>query len=72
MKKTTKITLSGGFHISNNINVIISSSDYNELKNGNMGLIDALSDSQLNRLNRHFCGVRGCQCGGVIRAKWEA
>ncbi len=70
MKKNVKITLSGGFHPSSDINVVISSSDFEELKNGSVGLIDVLSGSQLNRLNRHFCGVRGCLCGGVIRAKW--
>lgn len=70
MKKNVKITLFGGFHNSNDINVIIDSSDFEDLKNYNVGLIDVLSSSQLRRLNRHFCGVHGCECGGVVRAKW--
>lgn len=68
--KVVKLTLFGGFHQCNEINAIIKESDFEELKNGNIEIEDALSFSQLERLNRHFCGVEGCFCGGVHRASW--
>ena len=71
MEKKVKITLSGGFHTVNPINAVITASDLDELKRGNMGLVDVLTDHQLRRFWRHFCGVKGCLCGGAARAKWE-
>ncbi|MBD5384874.1 hypothetical protein HDR69_00395 [bacterium] len=68
--KVVKITFFGGFHQSNEINAIIKESDFEDFKNGNIGIEEALSYSQLERLNRHFCGVEGCSCGGVRRASW--
>ena len=68
--KVVKLTLFGGFHQCNEINAIIKESDFEDLKKGNIGIEDALSYSQLDRLNRHFCGVEGCSCGGVRRASW--
>lgn len=68
--KVAKITLFGGFHQSDSINAIIKESDLEDLKSGNISMEDALSPSQLERLNRHFCGVEGCSCGGVRRASW--
>lgn len=68
--KTVKIALFGGFHQSAAINAIIKESDLEDLKSGNIGIEDALSSAQLERLDRHFCGVEGCSCGGVRRASW--
>lgn len=47
--KTQKITLSGGFHNVSDIEI--------RVKNG------ALSIGQLNRLDKHMCGVPKCICG---------
>ena len=71
MKKNVKITLSGGFHNSNPVNVIIPAYSYECLKDGYETLQGVLSDCQLSRLMKHFCGVRGCCCGGVRRASWS-
>ena len=71
MKKNVKITLSGGFHNSSSVNAIIPADSYEELKTGWESLQGVLSGAQLKRLNRHFCGVRGCLCGGVARASWD-
>lgn len=68
--KVAKITLYGGFHHSKAINVIIKESDLEDLKSGNIPLVDVLSPSQIKRLDRHFCGVAGCCCNGVRDASW--
>tara|TARA_R110000868_G_scaffold189775_3_gene433331 strand:+ start:1921 stop:2151 length:231 start_codon:yes stop_codon:yes gene_type:complete len=47
--QTQKITLSGGFHNSSDINL--------RLKN------NELSEGQYKRLNKHMCGVQKCICG---------
>ena len=64
------VTFSGGFHNCGAIRVRVSEEAYDELKNGG-ALLESLSNSQINRLNRHFCGVDGCTCGGVMRAEME-
>ena len=45
----TKITLSGGFHNSSDINL--------RLKN------NELSEGQYKRLTAHMCGIKECICG---------
>lgn len=69
--KKIKLTLYGGFHNANSINVEISASDYECLRDHEATLADVLSEPQLKRMQRHFCGVEGCACGGVLRASWE-
>lgn len=71
MGKNIKITLSGGFHNSDPVNVVISKSDYDDLKTGVTALWGALSSNQLRRMMKHFCGCKECGCGGVLRASWE-
>lgn len=63
--KKIKLTLHGGFHNADAVNVHISARDYECLRDHVATLADVLSDSQLARMNRHFCGVEGCTCGGV-------
>jgi hypothetical protein len=46
---TQKIILSGGFHNAPDINL--------RVKNGK------LSIGQLDRLDRHMCGIKDCICG---------
>ncbi len=69
--KKIKLSLSGGFHNASPINVEISASDYETLRDHVATVADVLSDAQLRRVQRHFCGVQGCDCGGVLRASWE-
>ena len=70
--KTTKITFFGGFHNSNAATIRVSNETANDIREGFYPLYELLSDYQLRRLNRHFCGVEGCICGGVMRASVEA
>ena len=69
--KTVKITLYGGFHNSAPINVIIPEDPYERLSEGDADVEDVLSPAQLDRMNRHFCGIGECCCGGISRASWE-
>lgn len=69
--KTTKITLFGGFHNASAITIRVSNETAKDIHEGFHPLFDCLTSYQLRRLNRHFCGVRGCTCGGVIRADIE-
>ncbi len=58
MNKTVKITLSGGFHDSDEITVRAK-------VDGNYAY---LSKNQIKRLDKHFCGMDDCCCG----AQWRA
>lgn len=69
--KKIKLTLHGGFHNANAVNVHISARDYECLRDHEATLVDVLSETQLAKMNRHFCGVEGCTCGGVLRASWS-
>jgi hypothetical protein len=59
--KTLSINLSGGFHGVGGITV-------RPRINGRAAY---LSDSQIRRIERHFCGMKSCICGGVERAEKE-
>lgn len=65
-----KITLSGGFHNSAPININVSEHTYAALKRGDVSITDyhVLTAAQQRKLSAHFCGIRGCMCGGVTRA----
>lgn len=65
------MTLSGGFHNAGAIRVRVNEQQYNDLKEGFYPLDEILSEGQMKNLNRHFCGVKGCTCGGVMRANVE-
>jgi hypothetical protein len=64
-----KITLSGGFHNSEEVSVLLSDKKYAELKEGISNIQEVLSPSQYKKLDRHFCGIKGCTCGSFMRAK---
>lgn len=51
-QKRKRLILQGGFHSAGQITLWVYP---------NM----ALSRPQYKRLQRHFCGVKGCKCGGV-------
>lgn len=65
------VTFYGGFHNAGSIRVRVNDEQYNDVKEGFCPLDEILSEGQMNRLNRHFCGVKGCTCGGVMRATIE-
>lgn len=66
-----KITLSGGYHNAKPIKVALAEKLVERLKAGEVSITDfhVLSTAQRNKLDRHFCGIRGCMCGGISRAK---
>lgn len=66
-----KIQLKGGFHNAPLITVSLPSVIVQGLKSGDLALTDwhVLSRAQRLKLDRHFCGVKGCKCGGVARAE---
>lgn len=68
-----KVTLSGGFHNSSPINISLPEKVADSLKNGEVTITDfhVLTRSQRQKLDRHFCGIKGCMCGGVARADIE-
>lgn len=65
------VTFSGGFHNCGAVRIRVNDEQYNDIKEGFYPLGEILSGYQITRLNRHFCGVRGCTCGGVLRADIE-
>ena len=69
--KTVKLSLWGGYHNASSINVIIPASDYECIRDHVATIDEVLSEAQLSRVQRHFCGVEGCSCGGVRRASME-
>ncbi len=66
-----KITLSGGYHNAEPIKVALAETLVERLKAGEVGITDyhVLSNAQRKKLDRHFCGIHGCMCGGIARAK---
>ena len=66
-----KIRLSGGFHNSEEVSILLSDEKYKYLKEGVSSLQDVLTPYQFRKLDRHFCGIKGCTCGSFMRAKIE-
>lgn len=69
--KKIKLSLWGGFHNVSPINVEISASDYETLRDHVATVDEVLRDTQLKQVQRHFCDVQECSCGGVRRAYWR-
>lgn len=69
--KKVKITLYGGFHNAPSVNVMIPEHSAECLREGYETIQGVLTDAQLKRMMKHFCGVKGCTCGGVRRATIE-
>ena len=65
--KTEIVTLSGGFHNAGPINVKVPK-NFDPVHDC---IIDVLGQSVIKKLDRHFCGINGCTCGGVFRATAE-
>lgn len=68
MDKKIKLTLYGGFHEVGPINIIVQHQDALSIMDHEVSLSEVLSESQKKRLEKHFCGIEGCCCGGVMRA----
>lgn len=66
-----KVTLSGGFHNSSPISISLPEKVAESLRNEEVSITDfhVISRAQRQKLDRHFCGIKGCLCGGVSRAK---
>ena len=62
--KRIKIKLIGGYH---NRDEMIMFIDYRAI--GYVGDVDLtyLSRDQKRRADKHFCGIKGCSCGGYSR-----
>lgn len=65
------VTFYGGFHNCGAIRVRVSDEQYNEIANATDTWDNILSEGQMKRLERHFCGIRGCCCGGARLASIE-
>jgi hypothetical protein len=65
VKNLTRIILSGGFHNANPIKMFVDPRFLQTRQDG------FLSDRQIKRLERHFCGHPDCTCGSFRRAKME-
>lgn len=65
--KTKKIGLYGGFHNVSEIKVVVPVESAESLKQGYSTLQDVLTPGQLKRVQKHFCGMDDCCCGGIHR-----
>lgn len=63
------IIFAGGFHNSGPIRIRVSEEQQTAIREKSAPLYEILSENQMKRLNRHFCGVSGCRCGGVTRSE---
>ena len=66
-KKTTKVTLSGGFHNVGPISVRVPAEKMKNVDEQQYGVLDLLTPYQWERVQNHFCGIEGCCCGGAYR-----
>ena len=74
MNARIRLMLEGGFHNSEAIAVVIKAPEraIEMAAKGEYlkGLInDYASAGQLKKLDKHFCGMEGCRCGGWLRAR---
>ena len=65
------VTFYGGFHNSGAIRVRVNDKQYEALAEGFYSIYEILSKYQCKRLDNHFCGIKGCMCGGAMRADIE-
>lgn len=60
-----KIQLSGGFHNSNTITLYVKCQK-DDISHHTLSSI--LSTNQLNKIEKHFCDIKGCTCGSYMRS----
>lgn len=67
-KNKILLALDGGFHNSPRTTVWVKQMDYEDYQLGRISFRNCLTLNQQRRLDRHFCGVKNCTCGGLDRA----
>lgn len=72
-RKTFRVQLEGGFHNVAPIVLRVRSRFVYTEEDGTRHLVDGWvpTESQHRRLEKHFCGIPSCICGGVSRATAE-
>ncbi len=64
-----RITFYGGFHNREEMEIRVKDKKSIErIVKGESHPLDEISDNQRKKLDRHFCGIKGCTCGGALRA----
>lgn len=67
-----RIRLSGGFHNRPEITINVKSDGaVKDWERGNTAFYELLTEYQRKRLEKHFCGIKGCMCGSFMRAEKE-
>lgn len=66
--KTVRIELSGGFHNVKPITMRVAREKLPTTRVGSAEFFDIFSRGQLDRLDKHFCGITDCTCGAYERA----
>jgi hypothetical protein len=65
MRKMREVKIGGGFHNALYKRFLVPSEAYAALKAGDKAHFwDLLTERQVNRLQKHLCGMKGCVCGG--------
>ena len=63
--KTKRIEIGGGFHCVPYSKFFVPSEAFEALKGGDKArFFDLLPERQINRIQAHLCGLKGCVCGG--------
>lgn len=65
---TKLITLEGGFHNSDSIQVKIKTEYLDRIETAS-DCRQFVSEQVEKKLDKHFCGIKGCKCGGFARAE---
>lgn len=65
------LILSGGFHNAPEMSIRVSETLYRMYSCGMIEFPEMLSKYQRSKLERHFCGIKGCKCGSYLRANIE-
>jgi hypothetical protein len=76
MRRTTEVVLRGGFHDSPEIRIwlprnmeFLRATYHDQPVEVVREWVDRLiSDGQRKKLEKHFCGIKGCDCGSWTRA----
>lgn len=64
-----RLIFSGGFHNSPSVGVMVPEDKLADFDRGLISRRELLTGRQQKRLDCHFCGIKGCKCGGLDRAE---
>ena len=73
--KTIKVTFWGGYHNVSEISLRVpvgAYADFSFSKDLSVWAYNNLSKYQIKRLDKHFCGIKGCLCGSFEHANFTA